>query len=326
MMIYNKPKEITITPPKTNDEFYLMYLESSSGIDRLFDQLVPRNNVRNSKIVIEKQEYLSRLSTLKRKYLGVEYRYENWRKVVEVHNEEFKDLKERFRNLEKLDKEERELENTRYSRSSGFAKRDLKVENEFEVFISSVSSLLDVLVRFIASFLKGSESCHSISKIEKILKNKQGFKKIYNIISVANKKWLNELKVRRDSSTHYIMISAHSKYSYTQELSEEYEKTIKIGIPQYPIKGKSVSIWDEDIPVIGGHRMGSCNLKTNEENEIEEHEIFDATGRSIYRYNGRLYNEQDLIDGETYLKNIMKNLDAFIFIILRQLSKKVKCV
>ncbi|MCK4716677.1 MAG: hypothetical protein KAT54_07700, partial [Candidatus Marinimicrobia bacterium] len=153
-----------------------------------------------------------------------------------------------------------------------------------------------------------------------------GFKKIYNIISVANKKWLNELKVRRDSSTHYIMISAHSKYSFTQVPNEEYEKTIIIGIPQYPIKGKSVFIWDEDIPVIGGHRECFCNIKTDEGNEIEAHEIFDAKGRSIYRHNGKLYNEQDLVDGELYLQNIKKNLDTLIFSILRQLGKKVKCV
>jgi len=324
-----KPAEIKFTPQEVDNDSYLRYFESASEIDHRFDQLIPRNDVATPEIIIEKEEYLSRISSLKRKYWGVQYRYENWEKVVGAHK---KDFQESVRNWRKYKGDDQELQDLKYSsrisisRGFGFARRDLKVENEFEVFISSVDSLSSVLARFIASFLKGSESCHSISKIETILKDKPGFKELYNVVLAANKNWLNELKTRRDSSTHYIMISAHSKYLYRQEPKGDLENIVKVGIPKNPIKGKSVSIWDEDIPVISGQRDWSKNIKIGEDIEIEAHEIFDIRGRSIFRHNGKLPNNQALIDGEIYLHDVKKSLDAFIIETLAILSKKVKYI
>lgn len=328
-MIYKKPEEIKFTPQQVDDESYLRYFESASEIDRRCDQLVPRNDVPNPEIIIQKGEYLSRISSLKRKYLGVQYRYEKWEKVVGAHKKSFH---ESVRNWRKHEGDAQELQDSKYSsrtslsRGFGLSGRDLKVENEFEVFVSSVVSLSSVLARFIASFLKGSESSHSISKIESILKDKPSFKELYNVVLAANKNWLNELKTRRDSSTHYIMLSALSKYSYWQESSGEFENIVIVGIPRNPTKGKSVSMWNEDIPVIGGQRDHSWSIKIGEDIEIEAHEIFDIRGRSLFRHNGKLPNNLSLIDGETYLHDVNKYLDAFIIEVLAILSKKVKCV
>jgi len=82
-----KPEEIIFTPPRLDKESYANYLGLASKIDIIFDQLIPRNSVSNPKIVIDIKEYLSRLSTLKRKYLGSLYRYDVWQDVVNIHKQ-----------------------------------------------------------------------------------------------------------------------------------------------------------------------------------------------------------------------------------------------
>jgi len=213
-----------------------------------------------------------------------------------------------------------------YSRDFSLSFRDLKVENEFESYLSTVSSLFNVLARFISSFLKGSERCHSLSKIHKITKDKAGFKKLSKLIENAKNSWIDDLKIRRDSTTHYVMVSAHSKYNLKENSSGKKESTVIVSIPKLPTKGKSIPVWLEDIPVTGGQRLCSERIRFNNNSEIEAHEIFDSLGRSVLRHNEKINTNFDLIDGEQYVCNIRNNLETFTCEILMNLCRKVKCV
>ncbi|MBN1391336.1 MAG: hypothetical protein JW947_00875 [Sedimentisphaerales bacterium] len=170
-MVY-KPKEIIFTPPRIDKESYAKYLESASRIDLIFDRLIPRNGTSNPNIVIDINEYLSRLGTLKRKYLGSLYRYEVWLNVVDAHK---KNLKNDIKSMKGKNKKKKSL-NTKILKineeSFELSLRDLKVENEFESYLSTIASLFDVIARLISSFLKGSASCHDLSIIHKITKDK----------------------------------------------------------------------------------------------------------------------------------------------------------
>ncbi|MDD5326446.1 MAG: hypothetical protein PHY02_01370 [Phycisphaerae bacterium] len=317
-----RPEEIIFTPPKIDKESYAKYLESASRIDLIFDQLIPRNSVSNPNIVIDINEYLSRLGTLKRKYLGSLYRYEEWLNVVGAHK---KNLENAIKSMKKEKNKKKKFFKVN-EESFELSLRDLKVENEFESYLSTVASLFDVTARFTSSFLKGSEQCHSLSGIHKITRDKTGFKELSKLIENAENSWIDDLKTRRDSTTHYIMISAHSKYNLRENSGGKKENTVIVGIPRLPTKGKSILIWLEDIPVIGGQRQKSSRFKTNKDSEVEAHEIFDVLGRSILRYNGKINTNFDLIDGEKYICDIRNNLETFIFEILMNLCKKVKCI
>lgn len=319
----HKPEEIIFAPPKFDKESYANYLELASNIDLIFDQLIPRNSVSNPKIVIDIEEYLSRLSTLKRKYLGSIYRYEVWQDVVNIHKQ---NLEKHIKSVPEENEEKEITEYGNYSIGFSLSLRDLKVENEFESYLSTVSSLFNVLARFISSLLKGSERCHSLSKIHKITKDKAGFKKLSKLIENAKNNWIDDLKIRRDSTTHYVMVSAHSKYNLRENSGGKKESTVIVGIPRLPTKGKSIPVWLEDIPVIGGQRQCSTMIKINEDSEIEAHEFFDVLGRSILRHNEKINTKFDLIDGEKYVCNIRNNLERFICEILMNLFRKVKCV
>jgi len=321
-MIY-KSEEIIFTPPKLDKESYANYLKLASKIDSIFDQLIPRNSVSNPKIVIDIKEYLSRLGTLKRKYLGSLYRHQVWQDVVSIHK---KKLENDIKSIKEKKTEKKSLDMKIKQESFDLSLRDLKVENEFESYLSTVASLFDVTARFISSFLKGSEQCHDLSKIHKITKDKAGFKKLSKLIENAKNSWIDDLKIRRDSTTHYIMVSAHSKYNLSENSSGKKESTIIVGIPRLPTKGKSIPIWLEDIPVIGGQRQCSTRIKINKDSEIEAHEFFDVLGRSILRHNEKINTNFDLIDGEKYVCNIRNNLETFTCEILMNLCRKVKCV
>jgi len=123
-MIY-KPEEIIFTPPKLDKKSYEEYLQSASNIDFIFDQLLPRNSVSNPQIVIDIKEYLSRLSTLKRKYLGSLYRYEVWLDVVDAHK---KKLENHIKIYKRKKYKKKKLLNVKAIQDSfSLSLRDLKV-------------------------------------------------------------------------------------------------------------------------------------------------------------------------------------------------------
>lgn len=277
-------------------------------IEMIIDSLIPRGGEKPDSIYVSLEEYLSRLSNLNRKLHGVKYRMECWSTICEEHKIEFDKVLSRD-SMKQLEKDK--LKITTFSYSS----IDLRLENEFEMLLYSLTSTLSALTRVVACFLKGSTQIHSHSKLCDILLKHPGFKRSCSIVANASSSWAKGLTDRRDAATHYIALSVTSSIVHSKSDSLPIKKTvIRIGISKKPVK--YVSIWEDVLPTIGG----SSHTKISYNNKKETNELMDSKEKIIIRRESPLENPPELIDGEKYMQSLYMDFQVYIKELLHSLT------
>ena len=279
-------------------------------IDILIDSLILRGGKKPDNIYVELEEYLTRLASLKRKILGVEFRMQCWTSICKEHKEQF-------------DKSAAVVTPFKYPTSglatSTFALRDIRLENEFEVLLYSITSTLSTLTRVIASFLKGATQFHSHTKFPDVLLKYTNFKESLSIVQQATGSWIQDLTRRRDSATHYIALSIPSSVKHIKSGTSPVETTSsRIGLTKKP--SRYISIWDDDLPTLGGAKRYSSISSDGS----ETHELRDKYDNVILKSEVPLQSIPTLIDGEEYAKTTYTNFQDYIETLLSAVFREAQ--
>jgi hypothetical protein len=282
-------------------------------IELLLDKLIPRGGEKPQIIKVSLEEYLSRLSNFNRKFLGLMYRMECWADLCKNHKEKF-DKKLAIQNLNKL-VEENKFKKVDFS----YSIRDIRLENEFEVVLYSMTSVLSALTKVVVCFLEGSTQAHSHNRLSSILLKQQDFLQLHSLVNKAYNTWGKQLTDRRDAATHYIALSIKSSYCHSKSNNFSIEhNSLKVGITKTSTKYNS--LWEDDLPTSGGSEHVAIKYDTN----FETHELKDANGQLIVRRESTLPIKPELIDGEKYLWDLYQNLENYIVDIINWLAVKLK--
>ena len=275
----------------------------------LIDKLIPRGGEVPDSIHVSLEEYLSRLSNFNRKLVGIRYRIEVWEKLCKEHDEDFNRMVNSKDPLKNAD-----LKITQFNYTS----RDLRIENEFEMILYSISSALSSLTRVIGSFLKGSIDIHSHSNLSRTLSKYPDFEKNNLLVIGAYNLWFKELTNRRDYATHYIALSITSSIKHSRSESNTIEKNVsRIQIPKNP--SKYFSLWEDELPTIGG----SHSIKMLGSDGTEINELKDSENTTIVRRELPLEKQPELIDGEKYIQRLNKYFLKYIENILNSFVSKI---
>lgn len=285
----------------------------TKAIYKSLDKLVPRGGKKPNNIHVSLETYLSRLANFNRKLIGTKYRIEKWNSTVSEHKIKF-DQNSDFLKKYKFPKN---IKITNYS----FSLQDTKIENEFESLLYSISSALTALTRIIACFLNGATDFHSHSRLSNTLKKYDELNAIYLIVDKANNLWASEMTARRDAAMHYIALFITSSFQKSKSGKiNRKNKIVRIGIPITP--QKNVSLWDDVIPVIGGFTHTSI-ITNDSDVTTESHQLVDSKKKIIIQINSPLPKKPEQIDGEKYVKDLYKNFNRYINLVLTSLRKQL---
>ena len=252
-----------------------------------------------------------------RKIKGVMHRKSCWDRITKEHLLKFEKMvqKNSNKNIEGLIPRKGKMTCT-------FSIRDIRLENEFEVLIYSVRSSLTILTRVIAAFLKGKSDLHSHSKLRESLIKTQNWPKLSAIVNKACHEWIDDLTNRRDTATHYVALTATSSSTIEIEDSNAIKvQTNRVSIPKQPLK--YVSVWWDDIPVLGGASHSSTSVTNPDGNIIEAHGLFDGTGNLLVRRNTHLPKLPELIDGKEYCNNILRTCEDYFVKVASELKTRI---
>ena len=292
------------------------YIQMDKKVAKILDSLIPRGGTAPHVIHVSFEDYLSRLSNLYRKLEGVEYRMKRWNTVCEDHKKNFDKMAEfresmKFPDGRKIDRLSESL-------------RDIKVENEFEMLLYSISSTLSALTRVVACFLKGSPDFHSHSRLPSLLLKHQGLNKSQSIVANACESWAKELTERRDAATHYLAVSIESSVVHSKSDSFRTKKEVKrIGLTKKPVK--FVSLWEDILPTFGGSTHTGISLYDEKADTKQEiHELHDAQKRIIIRRESPLPRMPELIDGEKYVQGLYKHFNHYVIALLSSLKPALR--
>lgn len=273
------------------------------------DNLILRGGTIPAGIYESHEEYLSRLAILNRKLQGVMHRVDTWQKISEEH-------------LALFNKKVNEMNPINQPSSKGintfrFSLRDIKVENEFEALLYSISNALSALTRVIACFFENATDFHSHSKLGSRLQKLAGFEKTGQLVDQAYKSWATELTNRRDTATHYIALTATSSFKATIGTTDHNTIKTHIGITKQPIRFSS--LWQDELPTIGG----SQRISFKYENGDEIHEIKDNSDNLIVRRTAKLQDDPELINGSEYIKETYEKFSQYVVHILESLKERI---
>jgi len=279
-------------------------------ISEVIDKLIPRGGNKPNGIYVSFEEYLSRLSNLNRKLYGTKHRMTQWRKLCEEHLTEF--------NKSRLVQEPIAFVENRLGSVFTFSSRDIRLENEFEVLLYSITSALSSVARVVPCFIKNSTHFHSHSKLYDLLKKQKDFDDIQLLVSKAGDVWATELINRRDIATHYIALSLTSSVSFSKKGKEVESKTItKIALTKKPIK--YVSLWDDILPTL---KSSSHEAQFGSDGE-EIHKLLDAKNQIIVLRETPLPEKPEMIDGEKYVDTVYQNFNQYILDLLSALVTRL---
>ncbi len=283
-------------------------------IAQALDAIVPRGGTKPRCVHISLEDYLSRVANLHRKLQGAKYRRERWDALARKHVN-------KFRRLSKSVKTQIPTQ-PRDSMSSEFTLGDIRLENEFEVLLYSVSSSLSALTRVVASFLPGSAEQHSHSRLERVLQETAGFERLFALVSKANSSWVNDLKDRRDAASHYVALSLKSTIVRSSSGSNAKQTITQIAIPESP--QRFVSVWEDSLPTIGGTSHVTTSIK-NAKSLVVTHELFDGVGTIVLRRDVPLQPRSKLVDGGRYVERTYDTFEDYILAVLLVLEKRFRC-
>lgn len=278
-------------------------------LTQLIDSLIPRGGVKPDSIYVRLEDYLCRMSNFNRKLLGTEYRMQQWTALCKEHKIHFDNAIKFFDSLE--------IHETKKYKTFNHSLRDIRLENEFETLLYSISTTLSSLVRVIACFIQNATNFHSHSKLSNLLAKHKGFEDIKSIVTDAYKLWANELTDRRDAATHNIALSVNSSIVVSKTDTVRLNKSVvRVGITKEPLKYNS--LWDDNLPVIGG-----ANLLSKYGDNQEIHELLDKEERVIVRREVPLPAKPELIDGEEYVESLYKNFIEYVRMLLLSLKNRI---
>ncbi|WP_022950904.1 hypothetical protein [Leucothrix mucor] len=293
-----------------------------NSVSYYIHRIIPRSKGDQPNIYVDQQNYLSRLANLKSKYIGVEHRKEQWDFYTSSHLKEIN--AKTFYSLKPSSLSELP-EGSVVTRS--FKYRDIRLENEFQAIIYSISSALSALTYVITSFVKGSQSLHSHTKLIKILLKTSDNSILSRLIIESGESWYDELKVRRDTGTYYVSLLLKSTLEHTILDGEEFFETKSIlSLMKYPVKKNFLLL--DDIPLLDGSEMKSKSSVINGKVELEE-QVLDINKQVVYQSNSQKIDPIDpidpieLIDGISYINNICFELESYVIKVLEELNKKI---
>lgn len=283
-------------------------------INKALDSLIPRGGVKPNTIHINLPTYLSRISNLNRKVLGTEYRFKQWTQLCDEHKIDFDKA---LNSSKKIN-----FPNSNF-KTFYISLVNIKLENEFESLLYSISGTLTALTRVIACFLEGATDFQSHSSLKKILAKYKKFSGIELIVTNARNSWAKDLTGRRDAAAHYIALSIQSSISRSNtNKSLSKKKLTKIGISKEVIQ--SISVWENLLPVLGGAQQTSMFGTDDVGNKQEIHKLLDKRNRLILQIDTPLPKKPELIDGEKYVKFIYKNYLTYLNEILSTLKNQLR--
>jgi len=264
-------------------------------LSTLMDKLVPRGGKAPACLHVTLEEYLARVANLYLKIDGVHHRLETWVKICEEH-------------ILRFDKDRLSWLNMRHDGDSvvsnlvlAYEYADRRLANEFEMFLYSVSSALTVLTRIVAAFLKGATDSKSHNKLVEVLTEYPDFELLRKSVQDNNRNWIREMKERRDAATHYIGLSIRSISRKTKDDEVSGEGyLVKVAIPKIASK-KTNSVWDEDLPVVGGTQKKGVRFN----NEQEVNGLFDPNDKLIL-IKETVFEKIEMIDGVDYVDGMYK--------------------
>ena len=315
-MIWKTPEDIPIEPFRKSAKGIMHNDLSVNGIEECIDKLIPRGGEKPDQIFVSLEEYLSRISMFYRKVQGVKYRKECWDTIIKNHLDKFN--KKDHRRIKNQDEEIIQKNAKMYS---SFGLRDIKLENEFEVLIYSICNSLSMLAKLISAFRRGEIDLHSHSKLQNNLNKNNDWPSLSAVVNKACHEWIDDLTMRRDAATHYVALTTIS--SVTTEIDKSNVKENqrnRVSIPKQPLK--YISVWWDNIPVLGGASQSSRSLECNDGNRIEAHCLFDAENNLLVRRNSNLPELPELIDGGEYVESLIKNYENYIKKIASELSRR----
>ncbi len=279
-------------------------------ISEVIDKLIPRGGNKPDRICVSLEEYLSRLSNLNRKLYGTKHRMTQWKKLCEEHLTEF--------SKSRLVQEPIDFGENRLGSVFTYSSRDIRLENEFEVLLYSITSALSSVARVVACFIKNSTHFHSHSKLYDLLKKQKDFEDIQLLVSEACDVWATEFIDRRDIATHYIALSITSSVSASKKGNEIESKTVtKIALTKKPIK--YVSLWDDILPTLNG---SSHEAQFGSDGE-EIHKLLDAKNQVIVLRESPLPEKPEMIDGEKYVDTVYEYFNQYILNLLSALVSRL---
>lgn len=279
----------------------------------LLDSLIPRGGIPPSGIHVDFEVYLSRLSNLYRKLQGVSYRLDCWNAICYQHLKNFDRIVERS-DIPVPTK----YQKFKWSR----ALRDTKVENEFEMFLYSISSALTALTRVVACFLKGSTDFKSHAKLPSALLPYPELNESLSLINNALDSWARELKGRRDAAAHYIALAVESSIENSKlDPPSSTKNIVSIGITKVPVK--FVSIWEDLIPTLGGSGKQSF-FSEDSGLKKETHTLLDFQNKIIIECKLPLPPKPELIDGAKYVQDLYYHFTDYVNKLLTSLKPRLQ--
>ena len=314
---WKTPEDLPISPPEKLTHRIIPNNLSADVVEKCIDDLIPRGGKKLDQITVSLEDYLSRVAMLNRKIQGVKYRKSCWDRITDEHLVKFEkmDHKSPKKNIEGVIPKSGKMTYT-------FSLRDIRLENEFEVLVYSVHSSITMLTRLISAFLSGKTDLHSHSKLQKSLNTTEDWPVLSAIVNKACHEWIDDLTERRDAATHYVSLTATSSVTIeTDKSSGTKVQRNRVSIPKQPLK--FVSVWWDDIPVLGGTLHSSTMVTNNDGSIIEAHGFFDVRGDLLVRRNANLPELPELIDGRKYTYNLIRNYENYIVEIASELAKKI---
>jgi|SRR6056297_511860 len=278
------------------------------------DRNIPRSTTDQPNIPVGQREYLSRLANLNSKFLGVVHRKKQWDRYTSEH-------------LDRIAKISQKDDLSRYSDlpensiiTISIEHRDVRLENEFNSLIYSISSTLSALTYVISSFIKGCSTMHSHSSLVKLLSKDNKDPELSELVIKNDEDWIDELKTRRDTATHYVSLLLKSKFIRKIENNEITNTENILGIMTNPVKRNF--LLHEDIPLLDGTKHKSQIIENNGIKEIKN-QIFDINGNLVYECNSENNEDIELSNARIYIDNIYENLESYIIKVLSNLNKRL---
>lgn len=287
----------------------------ATRIDHLLDALIPREGDEALPLAVRPNEYFARLTSLKRKLLGVSHRAEQWSLLSNQIRARFDELAASNPvSAPKPLPPGAEVTVT-------FTFTDARLENEFESFLFAVRSSTDVLARVISAFRKGQDGIHSINDLRKKLAV-AAEPVIKPAIDAAWATWLEDLTKRRDAAGHFIGLAVRSHSRRIEHSSDDFEIETQtaVTIPKTGSKA-SPSVWHESPPVWGGvvHKSEAIAVGGA---RSEVHVLMDIEERVVLRHEGELPPLQEQIDADTYVACVCTGLQNLVEIVLSNLAAR----
>jgi len=279
------------------------------AIPRSDDKAIPRSDDPLLKLDVRFEEYLSRLASLRRKCHSVRHRLEQWQELVRSHRETFDQMVRRAEIPGDLP--------ANAQMCLRLSAADTRLDSELEALIGAARSGLDILARVVAAFIPGASQMHRYTKVQGKLEKEHPGHPAEVLMSEARRAWVDEVRERRDSTVHYVALSAASTIEVHGTSTREISRThVVVGIPHVPTKESPSIWWDPASVLLGGAAHRSMTVDIPGKERLEAHGIFDRSGRLILRHNGPPPPRPDVIDGDQYACELAQRFEAHVAALL----------